>query len=644
MHTGFWRKLTLKLSPIGRRFSLNSFLSYGPLLVVLLSFYTIQLALGSLLAPVFYLGLGLVLITSGIFGMRTNSLVILGTIAAGELSAWLVNIIPLAEAVANTAGLLAAAAAIPVIARAKVVTIAAARDKLTRQQLSARLQLGKRLARGTTPNPMDGSNLPVANTENLVRNVLLLAKKSLKCRTAQFYWYDRDSDALIPMETISDCPEILSNRSISLGEGRLTVLKSSREQVSFRYDPHSPQRVPIYRAQVNISSIMAVPVHFQGNLAGAFLFDRQGPDPFFLPDTVIAGRLSITVQESLATERRLKSAVMLSEHLRQMNDAAKQFSTARTFEQVYDTAVRYTVGFSPFNTAILAHRIAPGGEGYEIVGVNRKQMKSLLGKRFELKDSLCGLAARARTYLPPGFAYERRMPPPFGDSVGVELEDGEPCLLLPLMARDEAVGFILLAETTKKVTKDDLDPLLLFAEYCAVSLVNAEANKELERMAVSDPLTAIPNHRAFRSRIVEATQRAERSSKPLSLLFLDIDHFKAINDTYGHSVGDVVLKAVARCVAASIRKVDFAARYGGEEFVAVLEETDSKGALIMAERLRQRVSSLEFEELKNGNSVTVSIGIATFPADSTSIEELIALADTALYRAKNDGRNQCAVA
>jgi len=333
---------------------------------------------------------------------------------------------------------------------------------------------------------------------------------------------------------------------------------------------------------------------------------------------------------------------MLSQQLKMMDEAARQFSMARTFEQVYDTVVRYAVGFSPFNTAVLAHRVSSSNEEYEIVGVNRKQMAGLLGKQFRVRGSLCDLAAKSRTHLPPNFVFEGRMPQPFGPEIGLELEEDEPCILVPLMTREEPVGFLLMAESRKQVSKDDLVSLFLFAEYSAVSLVNAEANKELERMATSDPLTAIPNHRAFRTRIGEAAQRADRSGKPVSLLFVDIDHFKAVNDTYGHGAGDVVLKAVAKALTASVRKVDFVARYGGEEFVAVLEETGAEGALIMGERLRQRVGRLNFEEM-DGKGVTISVGIAGYPSDTKSIEELIALADSALYRAKNKGRNQCQV-
>jgi diguanylate cyclase (GGDEF)-like protein len=633
-----------KFSPSSSKFSVDKFLTYGPLVVLLMSFYTINLLNGGDLPPFAYLLLGLVLTVSGVFGMHSHSYFVLATVVGGELACFAAGISSAAAAIVNSTALIAAAAAVPIIVKGKVVALTASHKRLSRQQVEARLKLGQKITLGVTSNPADTGGQPVANTESLIRNVLLLAKKSIRARTAQFCWYNKETDALVPVDSLSDCDELLTHAPVSLKEGRLAGLKKARDHVTFRYEPDSTHYVPLYKKKVSITSVLAVPISFKKGLVGAFVFDKDGPDPFFLPENVIADRLRNIIQESLTTERRLKSAVLLSEQLRQINEAARQFTTARTFDQVYDTAVRYAVGLTPFCTAVLAHRVSQADDKYEIVGVNRKQMTTLLGKNFELKSSLCGLAFRNRTNLPGNYIFEKRMPQPFGPDVGLEMEEGERCMVMPLMVREEAVGFLLLAESPKPVDRDDLVSLHLFAEYCAVSLLNAEANKELERMATSDPLTGIPNHRAFRRRIVEANQRAIRGEKPMSVLFVDIDHFKVINDTYGHSVGDSVLKKVASSIHDTVRQVDFAARYGGEEFVVILEDTGRQGALIMAERLRQRIGGLDYEEMDGGRNVTASIGIATYPADTASVEELIALADAALYRAKNDGRNCCKVA
>jgi len=636
-----WRRVC----EVGDGLPLGSLLAHGPLLAAVAAFYSVQLLSGAPLPGWAHLVLALLLTTGGIFGMRSHSPAVLACIAAGETAGVFVGLSGTWTAVGTGLSLALAATVVPLVARGRITAMVAAQNKLTRRQVTARLQIGERLTKGVTPNPApDLPNEPVGGSEALVRNALLLAKKSLKCRTALFAWYDEKEDILVPVETLSDVPEILSNATISLKEGRLTALKATRDIVSIRYAAGTQQTLPIYMRKVTVSAVLAVPVTAGGQLAGAFVMDKEGPDPFFLPDNVIARKLADMAEDALKTERRLKSAVLVSEHLRQMIDAAAQFGAARTFEQVYEIVVRYAVSLAPFSAAVLAHRISPSGTEYEIVGVNRKQTTTLLGKHFDPRDTLCGLASRSKCCLPPNYTFERRMPQPFGASVGLELEDGETCALIPLIVKGESVGFLLLAEARKKVVKDDMGPVMLFAEYCAVSLLNAEANKELERMAISDPLTGIPNHRAFSARLLEASQRSDRSQKPMSLLFLDIDHFKSVNDQFGHTVGDVVLRAVANCLTKTMRKVDFAARNGGEEFVCILEETDPAGAMIMAERLRLKIAEMRFDEMGKGRSVTVSIGISTYPKDTKSVEELVALADSALYRSKNDGRNRCTAA
>jgi diguanylate cyclase (GGDEF)-like protein len=136
-------------------------------------------------------------------------------------------------------------------------------------------------------------------------------------------------------------------------------------------------------------------------------------------------------------------------------------------------------------------------------------------------------------------------------------------------------------------------------------------------------------------------QRAERQGQALTIMLTDIDHFKKVNDTYGHPIGDAVLRRVAQVVASCMRKIDMAARYGGEEFVVVLEATDQAGARQLAERVRKEVQQLCFHSEKGPFQCTLSLGMATFPGDGRDATALIAQADQALYHAKRNGRNQC---
>jgi len=134
--------------------------------------------------------------------------------------------------------------------------------------------------------------------------------------------------------------------------------------------------------------------------------------------------------------------------------------------------------------------------------------------------------------------------------------------------------------------------------------------------------------------------RAQRRESPLALLLCDIDHFKSINDRFGHPFGDQVLRQVAERLGKNVRVVDLAARYGGEEFVVLLEDSDRAGAQMMAERLRKQVESLRLQHQNEMVGVTISIGLAVYPADSEMMQTLIDCADQALYQAKAGGRNR----
>lgn len=211
------------------------------------------------------------------------------------------------------------------------------------------------------------------------------------------------------------------------------------------------------------------------------------------------------------------------------------------------------------------------------------------------------------------------------------------------------VLFLRTRRGERALTRDDLE----FAEpvlRAAVASVRRSHvlestradNQRLEALATTDPLTRLLNRRALHDRLAAEVQRAHRYGAVVTLLLIDVDHFKQVNDTHGHPVGDTVLAQVATLLQASLRTVDVAARYGGEEFVAILPETPLEGGTIIAERLRERIARHEFVGAHNTPlRLTVSIGLAVYPGPEVrSMDDLVARADAALYRAKAEGRNQ----
>ncbi len=167
-------------------------------------------------------------------------------------------------------------------------------------------------------------------------------------------------------------------------------------------------------------------------------------------------------------------------------------------------------------------------------------------------------------------------------------------------------------------------------------------NNKLKALSRQDGMTGLYNHRYMKECLDAELARAIRHGRAFSIAFMDLDHFKHYNDTHGHQRGDELLCGFARLLREGFRETDMVARYGGEEFLVILPETDKNAAISLAGRLRQQISAHPFEgrESQPGGKITVSIGVVSYPSDATTADGLIKVADEALYRAKNAGRNR----
>ncbi|HYN85560.1 MAG TPA: sensor domain-containing diguanylate cyclase [Pyrinomonadaceae bacterium] len=213
-----------------------------------------------------------------------------------------------------------------------------------------------------------------------------------------------------------------------------------------------------------------------------------------------------------------------------------------------------------------------------------------------------------------------------------------PVAAVPLIFRERQMGVLMVRSDDPRRAWQENELLLMrtVADQVAVAVNHARLFQETQQQALTDGLTACPNRRSFEMQLVRDLHMATRMRQPLSLIMLDVDHFKGVNDTHGHAAGDVALRMLADAFRQELRGEDTAARYGGEEFAVILPQASYEGAMAVAERLRSRIEDID---VPNVRRITASFGVATFPTHGDSRDLLVNAADRALYRAKGDGRN-----
>jgi diguanylate cyclase (GGDEF)-like protein len=236
-------------------------------------------------------------------------------------------------------------------------------------------------------------------------------------------------------------------------------------------------------------------------------------------------------------------------------------------------------------------------------------------------------------------------------SAHIDVPDLSSVKVFPLLDRGKPLGALVVGSTApdRDLSREEERMLETVTLHAARTLANAQMYARMETMATTDGLTGLANRRRLEELLGEALARAKRFSRHVSVLMVDADHFKSVNDTYGHGVGDLVLQRIAEVLQAEARRTDVVARYGGEEFVVALDETDVNGALRVAERIRERVE----KEVVHGEfgrvRVTVSLGLACWPEQGQrpdgdeSMQAVLDAADQALYEAKRKGRNRVEV-
>lgn len=272
---------------------------------------------------------------------------------------------------------------------------------------------------------------------------------------------------------------------------------------------------------------------------------------------------------------------------------------------------------------------------------------SILTKRLEYSnDSIYAKSAAEKTIMQTTEVGEtlKSVIPEISDDIIYIINNENACksiITIPLYSRNTHYGWFNVFSSRKEMTNGETDFLTIFAQQIEMAITIADLFEEVKSQAVTDGLTGLYNRRYFEEYLKKEVTRAMRQQQPFSIVGLDLDHLKQINDKYGHAYGDLAIKTVANVLKKNARSIDTAARMGGEEFNVILPGVDSNGAMIAAERIRK---ALESEQLDTIGHITASIGVATFLEHSDNIEDILELTDQAMYQSKRNGRNQVTLA
>lgn len=508
--------------------------------------------------------------------------------------------------------------------------------------LLAKKSLARRIKTGSATDPFDGgvSLSPegmrpfhdekgvsqylesMFKPDDEIKEVLSVAKSILFADSVSLFVNAGDSHRL--RCSTEEAGEIITATGGVIG-------RSMKERTALVVSDISEKKIEVgYLKKAEISSLVCVPVMDDTFPLGVITADSGRYHAFTSADSDILQMFSHQVMRILQRERVYPQIRRENASLKILNQESAKLLATMDIDVIAKHLMEGARRIAPSEAVFLLGR---GGE-FEIL--HRTGPYQQEKKAFNVKGTLLDMVVKNRepVYI-SDVRHDRSPLMPF------KTQNTGSVFVLPLVYERDVLGMVVLMfEKTNTLGTHEIELLEVLGNQAATSIANAKLYEEIERLAVTDGLTGLFNHRHFQETLAQEFNRIERFSEPISLLIIDIDHFKKINDTYGHPVGDAVLKKVSGIIRKTIRNIDIPARYGGEEFAVILLGTDTNGALKMAERLRRSIADAKFSSEQNAFNVTVSIGISTHAREMRKKEDLVEQADKALYHAKRTGRNR----
>lgn len=492
--------------------------------------------------------------------------------------------------------------------------------------------------------------LPIGRRlEEVLDNLLGILKSSLRRseRSLLFLVQRPDPDALrLHLFVGNDLEMVKKDAIVRVGQGQGLVGWIAREQKPVclgRLDTVGEEFVEYLTRQNTIRSILAIPLFSEGNLEAVVVVDSQEPDAFSEEDENLLVLVSRQILRALLDVRDRERAETTAIDFSWLLDVSQALSSKLDLNHRLQTMADKVRQIVPYEHCFI-FLVEEGERRARLAVVRGFDHDMADGESLALRDVRDGfinlIVKNRHTVLITDLKERKRRLQLFPSDFRIKVSPAS-FMGLPMKVDDRVIGvFVISSDRPDAFTGHHKDFLEALCHQAALSISDAQLHDQVARLATTDGLTGIANHRKFQERLVDEFERQDRHSSMFSLIMLDVDHFKQINDTFGHPIGDQVLKRLASILAKMVRKVDTVARYGGEEFSLLLPNSGKREALRLAERIRKTVEDSRFEAGTHRIPVTVSLGLATFPEDTRLRQDLLEQADQALYAAKKSGRNR----
>jgi diguanylate cyclase (GGDEF)-like protein len=477
----------------------------------------------------------------------------------------------------------------------------------------------------------------VQEVRQALYHALQLLHQTLDLHTCVLLMPTDEAEQLRIVELVTKSDDI-ADGPLSLGAGAVGAAVRRKLTTSLQQIRHGYQGICYYRGPATVTSFIAVPVLERGHLRAVLCADRVVDRAFGPQEEELLRGSTSHILRAFENERvfvQLESAKREQETLYRVSQA---LSTALTQDAVMEVGLTAAQEIVDHDFAAITE-YQPEGRRHVVRRAVGERALDFQGLRFRDNTSLTAMVVKNRHYLPYRGEFDSKQQVLFTKKA--KLKGMESLLVLPLVVREEPIGTLIVAAKAPSAFGTSVrETLQALANQLAVALANARAVGQLEEMATTDGLTGCLNKRALLDQMEQKLMAAQRFGRKLSLIVADLDHFKAVNDTYGHATGDRVLKEIGGVLRRVKRETDLVARFGGEEFCMLCEETDARGARLLAERVREELEKTELVTELGTLKVTASLGVATFPDHASTAADLFVQGDKALYEAKNRGRNQ----